>query len=152
MILVDQNRQMAWLLAPSDLPLRAPCVCRSVQCEALMRPPVFNMTFLCPPFIEPLKALNHRKHWIPDQGFNLPGLTPDFSSPPWPPFSDSVYTAVGADWQVYIICLYTLGSDILDPSETVYSKNWYLICFVWFFLRSRDLELGSMVFLLILVG
>ena len=49
-----------------------------------------------------------------------------------PPLSDSVYTsaAVGDDWQVYIICLYTLGSDILDPSETVYMKNWYLICFV----------------------
>ena len=48
-----------------------------------------------------------------------------------PPFSDFVYTsAVGADWQVYIICLYTLGSDILDPSERVYMKNWYLICFV----------------------
>ena len=47
-----------------------------------------------------------------------------------PPFSDSVYTAVGADWQVYIICLYTLGSDILDPSERVYTENWYLICFV----------------------
>ena len=33
-----------------------------------------------------------------------------------PPLSDSVYSsaAVGADWQVYIICLYTLGSDILD--------------------------------------
>ena len=67
--------------------------------------------------------------------------------------SDFVYTsAVGADWQVYIICLYTLGSDILDPSERVYTENWYLICLVGFFLRSRDLELGSMVFLLILVG
>ena len=33
-----------------------------------------------------------------------------------PPLSDLVYSsaAVGADWQVYIICLYTLGSDILD--------------------------------------
>ena len=35
-----------------------------------------------------------------------------------PPLSDSVYSsaAVGADWQVYIICLYTLGSDILDSA------------------------------------
>ena len=68
-----------------------------------------------------------------------------------PPLSDSVYTsaAVGADWQVYIICLYTLGSDILDPSERVYSENWYLICFVRFFLRSRDLR--SMVYFCIMV-
>ena len=53
--------------------------------------------------------------------------------PLWvPPLSDLVYSsaAVGADWQVYIICLYTLGSDILDPSERVYTENWYLICFV----------------------
>ena len=53
--------------------------------------------------------------------------------------------------QVYIICLYTLGSDMLDPSETVYSENWDLIYLVRFFLRSRDPEFGSMVFLLILV-
>ena len=35
MILVDQNRQMAWLLALADLSLRMPCVCRMVQSESL---------------------------------------------------------------------------------------------------------------------
>jgi hypothetical protein len=52
--------------------------------------------------------------------------------------------------QVYIICLYTLGSDMLDPSETVYSENWDLIYLVRFFLRSRDPELRFVVYFNIL--
>ena len=63
--------------------------------------------------IEPRKTMNVA--FLCDPAFNVAFLCP--------PFSDSVYTAVGDDWQVYIICLYTLGSDILDPSERVYSKN-----------------------------
>ena len=94
--------------------------------------------------IEPRKTMNVA--FLCDPVFNVRLLCPPFSLR-----FDSVYTAVGADWQVYIICLYTLGSDILDPSETVYSKNWYLICFVGFFLRSRDLKLRSMVYFCIMV-
>ena len=94
--------------------------------------------------IEPRKTMNVA--FLCDPVFNVRLLCPPFSLR-----FDSVYTAVGADWQVYIICLYTLGSDILDPSERVYTENWYLICLVRFFLRSRDLKLRSMVYFCIMV-